>query len=271
MKKFVSVFLILLSFYSFSQDAKQFKVVFYKEVTFETPDYKLYLVRCFTRENELKIKIRIFNKTKDYIYIKPGEIEINIQGEILKTDSKPVIVQPDGDEAKLMDYIGKQDLRCDNFEVVLNGFYKIPVDGDVYLMQNTPLPEKIGTEITAGDINCTLKDVDVTAKKAFAKFNCIYNGDKVAIIDASKCQAEMANGNKVNNAVQSSMSFVKTEGQILEKGEAKDIKLDYKFNNTGKFNDGMGVKWNHTFTQSNKMAYKVIKVPMQLDLDKSEK
>jgi hypothetical protein len=123
-RKMTAKFFVLALFASLSlvsqTGAKNFKTVKYEEKIFDNPDYKLYIVGSFSRSEILKIKIRVFNKSKNLIYIKPEEIQFLVNGEKIKGKGRLIVVQPNGDEARLIDVEGAMDMRCDKFEVILS-------------------------------------------------------------------------------------------------------------------------------------------------------
>jgi hypothetical protein len=275
MKKLIVCLFVAFCIPMLAQDAKNFNRAFYKEVTFETDDYKAYLVKFYTEKKILRMKLRIFNKTKDYIWVKPAEFVVSIGGETLNAEGAPFTVQPDGDEARFMDVrpVNLSDMRVDAFEIELKGFYKIPaIQENVISVPNMSLPVKNDTPFDVGPFKCTIVDNSVKEKKAIANFHCTYNGDKIGVIDISKAEAELPNGQKLKNSVYAGNSqFLKAEGLIMEKGIEKAMKIDFKANNSGNLEDGISVKWNETFRESKAVPYKVFKIPMQLDLEKSEK
>src|ERR1700752_1670431 len=133
MKKQLLIILLALGLNSFAQtNLQDYKTVFYQEVTFETDDYKMYLVRCFSRADILKLKIRVFNKTKDIIYIKPEEFQISINGKLTKIKGRPLIANPEDEDSQMIDVTGEGDMRVEKFEVGLNSIYKLSMNSESY-------------------------------------------------------------------------------------------------------------------------------------------
>lgn len=267
MKKTILTLLVFITLNQFAQvNLKDYKTIFFQEVTLETDDYKMYLVRCFAREEVLKLKIRIFNKTNDVLFIKPEEFVFVVSGKTLKGIGRTFAVQPNGEEARFIDAVDKgMNMKCENFEVTLNGFYKIPSDGEAHTCANSEWPVKRGSEITAGPVKCTVIDNQMGKEKSFAKYNCSYSGDKICILDPSKSVAIMPKG-------QENKSTIKKDVFLLENGQTDNITLEFKrLNGAGDLTDGINVKWNETFRVSTAISLKTIKVPMKIDIDKSEK
>lgn len=264
------IFLIFCWLFIYNLSAQvnldSYKTVFFQEVVFESDEYKIYLVRCFAREEVLKVKIRIFNKTKDILYVKPEEFVFVIHGKTLKGTGKPFVVQPSGDEAHIVDVKeNSMNMKCEGFEVTLNGLYKIPYSSDAFPVLNTELPAKRGSEVIAGPVKCSLIDNQMGNQKSFAKYSCSYSGDKICILDPTKSVAIMPKGQENENTY-------KKDVYVLENGQSDNITLEFKrLNGAGELTDGIKVKWNESFRVSTSTALKTVKVPMKIDVEKSEK
>lgn len=266
MKKMVSLIVLITSCSLFSQiNLADFKTVYYQEVSYENEDYKLFIVRSFSTVEAVKIKLRVFNKTKDILLIKPNELLFNIKGKTYTGNGKPLIIQPDGADDKVIDVIDeKNNMKCEEFELTLNGFYKVPMESEVYLISNTLLPPERKSDLSTGSVNCKLFDYKMDEEKSFAKYTCTYNGDQIAILDPIKCVAIMSDG-KENKCT------AKNTVTVLENGQSGNITIEFKrLKGSGELTDGISIKWNETFKISSPISLKVIKVPMKMDLERSE-
>lgn len=265
MKKYLTLTLLVTGLNIFSQNTlKDYKTVFYQEVTFETDDYKMYLVRCFSREDILKLKVRVFNKTKDVIYIKPEEFKFNIEGKTLHVKGRPLVAFPEDEDSQLIDITGSGDMRIEKFELTLSGVYKVSLNSEIYEAPNTD--GKKGKEVTAGPFSCTKTVGQTNKEKSFSKLECVYSGDKIGILDPNKSSAIMSTGKENTNG------FPKPQIHILEKGDVATMTIEFrKQATTGDLTDGYDIKWNDTFKASGYTPLKVISVPMVADMTKSEK
>ncbi len=234
---------------------------FYKDATIETDDYKLYIVDAVSVGAYSKFKIKVFNKTNDYLFVKPGEFIYKSDKNTVGTTEKGFVVAPNDEDSKVVDFKGKQ-MQANNFEVELKGIYKVSAGGKVIDAANFDLPPS-KNDFTAGNFTCTLKKHDANTDKASAKFQCAYNGDGVGIISPYKSACIMPNGSENANAK-------KNTGILLEKGESDDF--------TVIFNEIIGagdlqkkaikVKWNDTFKESKLMRLNDAKVDLFKDEDK---
>lgn len=265
MKKAVLLIILLTSRIVFSQiNLTDFKTIFYQEVSYENEDYKLFIVRSFSTIEAVKIKLRIFNKTKDVLLVNPNEIVFNIKGKAYTGNGKSFTIQPDGADDKVIDVTDlKNDMKCDEFELTLNGFYKLPLESEVYIVPETPLPPIKKSDVVAENISCKLIDCKMDEEKSFAKYNCIYNGDKIAILDPLMCVAIMSDGKENKCTAKKTLT-------VLENGQTGNLFIEFKrLKGSSELTDGISVKWNETFKISSPIPLKIIKVPMKADLEKS--
>lgn len=266
-KKTLLLIALFCSLNQFAQvNLNDYNTIFFQEVTFENEDYKLFLVRCFAKKEVVKIKLRIFNKTKDVLLIKPEEMEFVVNDKTLKGKGRTLTVQPNDVEDRLIDAEDNgANMKCETFDINLKGFYKVSYEGEVYVAQNTSLPDKKGSEVIAGPVKCSLLDVKMARDKSYAKYSCSYTGDKIGILEPSKCVAIMPNG-------QENLCTIKKDLFLVANGESHNITIEFKqVNGAGELTEGVQVKWNDALRSSSAVALKSIKVPMKIDLEKSEK
>ncbi len=268
--KFKLLFLFaFLTVNMFSQkNATDFKTVKYEEKIFDHPDYKLYIVSTFSRADILKIKIRVFNKSKHIIYIRPNEIQFIVNGLTLFGEGRLIVVQPDGDEARLVDIKGNTDMRCDKFDVILTGIYKI--DHKTAELVKADVTEVDGSSATPVNASTVFKCNTIVAnsnkEKSFAKYACTYNGDKIGIIEPGNTVAVMSSGKLNYN------SFPKNELFVLEKSDTETITIEFrKLNGAGNLTDGYKVTWENVFKLGKLEAYNADRSTINIDLIKSEK
>ena len=73
----------------------------YKEATLETDDYNVYIIDAVAVGKQVKFKIKIFNKTNDYLLIKPNEINYVVDGKTVFCRDKNFVVQPNEEETEV--------------------------------------------------------------------------------------------------------------------------------------------------------------------------
>lgn len=234
---------------------------FYKDAIIETDDYKLYIVDAVAVGGYSKFKIKVFNKTNDYLFVKPAEFMYKSEKNTVGNNEKGFVVLPNDENSKVVDFKGK-GMQVNNFEIEVKGIYKVSAGGKTIDVPNFDLPPS-KNDFTTGNFTCTLKKHEANTDKASAKFECAYNGDNIGIINPYKSACIMPNG--VDNA-----NSKKSNGILLEKGKMDDF--------TVVFNEILGagdlqkkpikIKWNDTFKESKLMRLNDSKIELTKDTEK---
>lgn len=215
----------------------------YKETTLETDDYKIYIIDAVANLKQSKFKIKIFNKTNDYLLVKPTEF-IYLAGDkpILSKD-KTFVVSPNEEESEVVDFRGT-DMLAENYTIEFKGIYKASAGGKTYTVPNFELPPT-KNDFTVENFTCDLKKADLKTDKSVVKFDCVYVGDGVGLINPVKSTAIMPDGKENPNSK-------KMQPIILERGKRDDFTLVYpELSGSGDMQKkGIIVKWNETFRES---------------------
>ena len=252
MKHLVLIISLFVGLHYFAQEVKKIDPAtkyFYKDATLETDDYKIYIVDVIAVGKQLKFKIKIFNKTNDYLFIKPNEISYVTAAKTVFSKDENYVVPPNEEEREVIDFRGTE-MQVDNFTLDIKGIYKASAGGQIIRMPNFNLPPT-KNEFTIGNFTCTLKKTESKTDKAYAKFECQYAGDYIGIINPNKCIAIMPNGTDNPNVK-------KQRALILEKNKSDDflaVFLEVKDAGDLKKNS-IAINWNETFRES-----KLIKLP----------
>lgn len=269
--KFLLITLVfLLSFNSFAQKDKKNKKdekvnekikFLYKEVFVETDDYKIYIIDAVSTEGLCKFKMKVFNKSNDYLIVKPREFALVADGKTIVSTDKNLIVPPNEETFKVIDFkaVG---LRVPNFTVEIKGIYKASAGGKALVAPDFVFPA-ITNQFVAGGFTCTLKNSKLETSKSSAKFDCVYIGDGIAILDSYKCSAIMPNGTANANKK-------KYNGSILEKGENEDFTVVVEeIPGAGDMQKkGFTIKWNDTFKETKLVTLKPAKIEVLKDSEK---
>lgn len=234
----------IVSIFSFAQiNGKKESKFFYKDVTADFADFSIYIIDALATEGQAKFKIKIFNKTNDYLLIKPTEF-VFISGDrnILSTD-KTYIVLPNEEESEVIDFKG-QDMLMENFAVDFKGIYKVSAGAKIITIPDFELPAN-NDEFIAENCSCSLKKSDMDKYKSVVKFDCRYTGDGARIINPVKASLIMPNGVENPNSK-------RNKPFILEKGESDYFSLVYQeVKDAGNMqNQKTQIKWNDTFRES---------------------
>lgn len=236
---------------------------FYKDVTIETDDYKLYIVDAVAVGPWSKFKVKVFNKTNDYLIIKPAEFIYKSDKNTATNSEKAFVIAPNDEGSKVVDFKGK-GMQATNFEVEIKGIYKVSAGGKVIDVPNFDLPPS-KNDFTVGNFTCTLKKHDANTDKASAKFECAYNGDNVGIINPYKSACIMPNATENANSK-------KSDGILLEKGKTDDFTVIFnEISGAGDLQKkAIKIKWNDTFKESKLMRLSDSKIELAKDLEKKK-
>jgi hypothetical protein len=234
----------------------------YKETSFETDDYKIYFVDAVNVEAKAKFKMRIFNKTNDYLVFKPSELVFKINGQDIPGTDKQMIIMPNDEDSKVIDVKGK-GLQEEKYSIEIKSVYKVAANSPPTAVPDFDLPPS-KNDFTSGNFNCKLLDHSLKTDKSTVKFGCTYNGDGIGIIDPYKSAAIMPKGKENANSK-------KYKASLLTKGGYEDFTLEFKELNGG---DDMQknpfkVKWNGTFSESKMNPLSGGKIDFEIDAPKT--
>lgn len=260
MKHILLSLALVIGMQSFAQKEKKEKEkkakdekCLYKDANFETDDYVVNIVDAVAMPDFSKFKMKVFNKTNDYLLIKTSEIGFSADGKTLTNKEKDFIVGPNDESSKVVDFKGV-GMQVNSYVIELKGIYKASAGGKILSADNFDLPPS-KNDFTAGGFNCTLKKHEAKTDKVVAKFECIYSGDVIGIINPNKSAAIMPNNTDNANAK-------KNKPMLLEKGQMEDFVLQY--NEVAGAGDlqksAIKIKWNDTFRESKLMKLEAPKI-----------
>ncbi|MGZ3884285.1 MAG: hypothetical protein ACXVPQ_08865 [Bacteroidia bacterium] len=234
----------------------------YKETSLETDDYKVYIVDAVNENTYSKVKIRIFNKTNDYLIFKPSEFSFLINGQDLASKDKQIIVMPNEEVAKVIDTKGK-GLQANKYTLEIKAYYKVAANSPALKAEDFQLPAT-KNDFTVGGFRCKLIDSKIKTEKSVARFGCNYEGDNVGILDPYKASAVMPAGKDNANSR-------RYDPVLLEKGKYEDFSVDVKEISGGgdMQKAGFKIKWNDSFKDAKLTSHKGTKIDLELDPEKT--
>lgn len=253
-KLLVFSLMTLVQVYSFAQDKKKVNpkhVNYYKTVTAETNEVKLEGVDAVATMEFAKFKLRLVNKTLDYILYKPQESIFKVENnEFVPQDKKTIFIQPLDKESKVIDMKAPaKNAHVDAFQYKLAGLYRIPVDVPSIPTPNFKLPPTTNS-FTTGNFQVEMVNLKKETGETAIKFKVTYVGDGVGLIDPKKISA--TGKHHKNSTETSAVNDKKTGGIILYKGESDTFIAT--FHMEGRIVDmqlgAMEIIWNDTFKES---------------------
>ncbi len=270
MKKTRFILLVCLvtafQLHAFAQKAKTDPehTIFYAEVTVATNEVNVEIKDAVSRIEFSKFKIKLSNKTTDYIVYKPKESTFKIAGADFTPNDKMLLIQPSDKDGKVLDVKGNgKNLHVDDYQFVLAGLYKIKADAPSVAVPNFKLPASVN-DITTGSFKIELLKINKETKETKAVFKVTYTGKGYGLVDANKIGVKIDNGQEFANAK-------KQEALLLASGESG--KFETLFTIPGKIADmqfaNMEILWRNTFSESDLQKLEGLTIDLKIDEGKT--
>lgn len=194
LKKIAFAFFILLSTTSFGQ----FKKVIFRDTTLSFDGYNLYLVDFVASPTELKFKIRILNKSNDFIQYRPEQSSFIVDGQKSAVEADLIVVGPNETKNKVVRLVGSGYNSIRNFGFNLAGLYKVKPSSPLIVEQfRLPAAEN---SFDAGPFHVDLKKVVKTTQKTEVLFQVSYRGESdFGLVYASNVSVLMPDGKTYAN------------------------------------------------------------------------
>ncbi|MCX6296127.1 MAG: hypothetical protein NTX97_08670 [Bacteroidetes bacterium] len=223
MKKLVLSFVMIISFVTFSSAQKEikYKKTFYKNQTIENAYVKITIDDAVATQIGMKFKISIVNKTNDYIIFKPSECEFQIKDNKVKPIEKWLVIRPNDKDWKIIDIKGPKYILPENFEFLLEGFYKVSIDAKGNTTPDFKLPPN-SNEFNTGGFSVSIDGFKKETARTDAKFKVSYNGDKIGVFEPNKVAAKMPDGKEYANFHSDNKPL------LFDKGTEDDFKVAWK-------------------------------------------
>ncbi len=273
MKKIVFAFIALTSMLTASaQKEIKYEKLYYKGSTIETNEVTITVDNAVSTEGETKFKLKIVNKTADYIMFKPEECKFIINGKESKPSEKPKTIAPNSSDWLIVNLKGAGYNAVKNYSFEIGGLYKVSTSGTVTKADDFKLPAS-KNDFKAGSFSLVMGKLTKESGKTEVKFDCSYNGDKVAIIFPNKIGVKMPDGNEYAS-VQPTGLLAKKGPIILTKGQTETLSGNWEKMAGGKAMDmqfvEMNIKWNDTFTEASLEKLKNETLNLEFDQAMSE-
>jgi len=232
-KMLIALSVVTLSFGSaIAQKEVKYTKIYYKDLKTENNDIVITVDNAVSTEAETKFKLRIDNKSADYIIYKPEESKFVIEGSDGVVKEKWKVIEPNDYGTIVVNLKGVGFNKVKNYTFELQGLYRVSAN------QN---------EFNVGNFKVTLNKLYKESDKTEVKFNAVYNGDKIAFIFPSKTAVKMPDGNDYANAKS------KAPAIMLLRGENDSFTLKWDRMEGGKAMDmqkvEMFIKWNDAFCE----------------------
>ena len=219
----------------------------YKDAKMESDYVTVTLVDAVSTEGGSKFKLKIQNKTNDYIIYKAEESKFIINGTEVQPKEKMLLIEPNETGSRVINIKGGYN-AVKNYSFVMDGLYKVsPSNGMVVSAPDFKLPASQNS-FTAGGFNCTMHSLEKKTDKTSVKFVCVYNGDKMGFVYPSKVTVKMPDGNEYAS------TYTKTKALLFMKGEDDHFTLAWEKMKSGKDMDmqlvDMNIIWHEAFVEA---------------------
>lgn len=248
--------------------SQNFEKLFYKDLIKETDQVTITVDNAVSTPGETKFKLKVTNKTNDYILYKPMESKFIIDGKESKPKEKMLIIKPNSSDFVTINLKGAGYNKIKTYSFVIDGLYSVSTNGKEIEVPNFKLPAA-QNEFKAGDFNCTMTNVTKESDKTEVKFKCAYNGDKIGVIHNTRAGVKMPDGNEYANAKKPGLLESKAKEVLVMKGEEESVNLKWERMEGGRAMDmqkvAMDIIWHATFTEAPAVKLKGETLEMEFD------
>ncbi len=237
---------------------------YYAEVTTETNEVNVEIKDAVSRIEFSKFKIKLANKTTDYIVFKPKETTFKISGTDFSPNDRLLLLQPSDKGGRVLDIKGNgKNVHADEYQFILAGLYKIKADAPSTEVANFKLPASVN-DVTGGNFKIELLKISKETKETVAKFKVTYTGKGYGLVNPNKLGVKIDNGQEFANA--------KTQDAfLLAPGESDNFVA--LFTIPGKVADmqfaNMEILWRNTFSESDLQKLEGTTIDIKVDEGKT--
>jgi len=209
----------------------------------EGDGYKVEFYNIVAKASYAKMGVKITNNGIDFLMYNCEETKFVYDFGEFNPEEKTFFISPNSDKTKTIKVEGGTQFHVDEFVLDFSGLYLLPSRGKSVEVEEFKLPPA-KNDITVGDFIIRLLKTKQTTKETYAKFECQYSGNDIAVIDPTKISIRVnetdivyANDNR------------KAKALFLNKGE-KGVFVT-TFHIPGKIADmqfsEMYISWGETF------------------------
>ncbi len=250
-----------------AQKEKKYDKLYYKNITQDGERYSVEVDNAVSTEGETKFKLKITNKTGDYLILKPEECKFTINGKDMMPKEKWLVIKPFGSDFRIINLKGPGYNAVKNYSFSTDGIYTASPNGTVVKAPDFKLPPA-KNDFVAGDFKCNMDKLSKESDKTEAKFKVVYSGSKVGFIDPLKSAAKMPDGNEY--ASKYSAGLLGGSGPImLMKGENDAFTIKWERMEGGRKMDmqlvEMIIQWRETFTEAPLVKEKATTLNFEFD------
>lgn len=232
----------------------------FKTAKVETDDYIVEVVDIFNRMEEAKCKVKITNKTNDFLIWNPSECVFKFDFGTFQPKEKEVLIKPNDKESKVLNVSGDNRFHVESFGLEIKGMSKAPSTGKMVMAPDFQLPASMN-DFTAGNFKVSLLALDKKTDLTSGTFRVTYTGDDLGLFDANK----MA----VRTEKEQEFAGARTDYkvQLLRKGESDKFNFYFKIpaSHVDMQFATMWIIWRNAFQETKKSAIAGTSVQFEFD------
>jgi len=264
-KKLFVVITTLMALSCFGQNDNPKHInVYNNSQNIETSDYIISIEDVVSNIKYAKFKIKISNKTADYLLFKGEECVFTSGSITTNSTEKPLFIEPYSIKSRVIDFKGTDNFHVAQFDVEIKGLYKVVIGQNSFTAPDFQLPPN-SKDFTAGTFVCTLLKTEQETQSTWAKFNCKYNGQKIGFINPAKCVVKLPDGKEFAS------TNLKSKAEMMLPGEVSKFTAEFQIQ--AKTADmqftTMNIVWKDSFTETTAQQLAKQKVSFEVDAAKT--
>lgn len=251
MKKFLLAVAAIAMFQTVNaQKETKYSKIYYKDVKAGNSDIEIIVDNAVSTDAETKFKLKIINKTKDFLLYKPEESKFLIDGKEVKPTEKMKIIEPFSDNFVIVNIKGSYN-TLKSYSYLIDGLYKVAVSEKGIPTPDYMLPVN-KNEFKTGDYVVKLDKLTKESDATNLKLEVLYTGEKMGIIYPERTGVLMPDGKEYATLKPSGL-LAKSGPVLLQKGDKETVTLKWDRMEGGRAMDmqkvDMLVKFNDMFTE----------------------
>lgn len=207
-KSILALATVLVAFTAYAQ---KYKKMGYENAAFENNEVKIIADDPVSTEKYLKVKLRIKNKTNDYMILRANECVFKVNGQEMKTEEKVLLIAPNDDDFRVIDLKGT-GLMVENFQLVVGGLSRFPADSKGIAAPDFKLPPSMN-DFNAGPFKVNMVRMSKETQRTDVKFRAVYAGEKIGIFEPSQIAMRMPDGKEYANYKSDRKALIFLQGE----------------------------------------------------------
>lgn len=253
MKKIIlAVFAVSTMLTAIAQKETKYAKLYYKDLKVENADVNITVDNAVSTDGETKFKLKISNKTNNFLILKPEECKFTINGKDITPSEKWLIISPNESDFRIINLKGTGYNSVKTYSFTVDGLYKVSTEEKGIPTPDYKLPVN-KNDFKTGNFTVKLNKLYKESDATNLKLDVTYTGDKMGVINSDKAGVVMPDG-KEYAAVKSTGLLAKSGPVIMKKGDTESVTLKWDRMEGGKAMDmqkvDMLVKFNDMFSES---------------------